>query len=125
MSYYSLFLIGTGGLLGSVLRFVVGVGVARVLPGSFPFGTFAVNLLGCLLIGILYGLFSRELLTDQGSKLWIIGFCGGFTTFSCFSYDGLRLLQQEAWGAYALYTGGSVVLGLMATFLGWMLVRTV
>ena len=125
MSYYSLLLIGTGGLLGSVLRFIVGVGVTRVLPGLFPFGTLVVNLLGCLLIGILYGLFSKELLTDQGSKLWIIGFCGGFTTFSSFSYDGLRLLQQEAWGAYALYTGGSVVLGLMATFLGWMLVRTV
>ena len=125
MSYYSLLLVGIGGLLGSVLRFLVGVGLTRALPGAFPFGTLMVNLVGCLLIGILYGLFSKDLLLDQGSKLWIVGFCGGFTTFSSFSYDGLRLLQEEAWLLYALYTGSSVILGLLATYVGWTLVRMV
>ena len=123
MSYYSLFLVGAGGFLGSICRFLVGWGVVRSFPGLFPWGTFCVNLIGCLLIGILYGLFSRDLLHDPGSKLWIVGFCGGFTTFSSFSYDGLRLLQEEAWLAYGLYTAGSVLLGLLATYLGWTLVR--
>ena len=123
MSYYSLLLVGLGGFLGSGLRFLVGIGFLRLLPGYFPYGTFVVNLIGCLLIGIFYGMFSKELLLDQGSKFWVVGFCGGFTTFSSFSYDGLRLLQEEQWLLYGLYTGGSVVVGLLATYLGWLLVR--
>lgn len=109
--------------MGSMLRFLVGVGLARALPGFFPYGTLAVNLIGCLLIGILYGMFSKELLHDPGNKLWVVGFCGGFTTFSSFSYDGLRLLQEEQWLTYGLYTGGSVIIGLGATYVGWMMVR--
>ena len=119
----SLLLVGFGGLLGSVLRFWIGVSLSRALPGYFPYGTFAVNLTGCLLIGVFYGLFGRELLSDSGSKLWIVGFCGGFTTFSSFSYDGLRLLQEEQWLTYSIYVGGSVVLGILATYIGWILVR--
>lgn len=123
MSYYSLLLVGLGGGLGSIARFLVGVGCARLLPGYFPFGTFFVNLVGCFLIGVFYGMFSREWLHDPGSKLWIVGFCGGFTTFSSFSYDGLRLIQEEQWLTYGWYTGGSVLLGLLATYAGWTLVR--
>lgn len=123
MSYYSLLLVGLGGFLGSVFRFLVGAGVTRMLPGYFPYGTFAVNLVGCFLIGLLYGMGSREVLHDHHSKLWAVGFCGGFTTFSSFSYDGLRLLQEGQWLTYAWYTGGSVLLGLLATYGGWVLVR--
>ena len=123
MSYYSLLLVGFGGFLGSILRFLVGVGVTRVLPGYFPYGTFTVNLIGCFLIGILYGIGSRELLHDHHSKLWAVGFCGGFTTFSSFSHDGLRLLQEGQLFTYAWYTGGSVFFGLLATYGGWLLTR--
>ena len=125
ISYYSLLWVGVGGFLGSVLRFWVGAGVARLLPGYFPWGTFLINIAGCFVIGVLYGLLGRELLSSRGSKLWIIGFCGGFTTFSSFSYDGIRLLQEQHWWLYGVYTGGSVLIGLMATFLGWTLVRVV
>ena len=123
MSYYALLLVGLGGCLGSVSRFLVGVGCARWLPAYFPYGTFAVNLLGCLLIGVFYGLASRDGLSDLGNKLWVVGFCGGFTTFSSFSYDGLRLLQQQQWFTYGWYTAGSVLLGLLATYGGWILAR--
>ncbi len=123
MSYYSLLLVGLGGFLGSISRLLVGVGVTRILPGYFPYGTFTVNLIGCFLIGIFYGAASRELLNDLHSKLWVVGFCGGFTTFSSFSYDGLRLLQEGQWITYGWYTGGSVLLGLLATYGGWALVR--
>lgn len=123
MTYYSILLVGLGGFLGSILRLLVGVGCARLLPGYFPYGTFVVNLMGCALIGVFYGMFGREWLHDTGSKLWIVGFCGGFTTFSSFSYDGLRLLQEEQWFTFGWYTGGSVLLGLLATYAGWTLVR--
>ena len=123
VSYSSLFWVGIGGFLGSVLRFLVGVIFSRALPGYFPYGTLTVNVVGCLLIGVLYGMASRELLLDSGSKLWIVGFCGGFTTFSSFSYEGLRLLQEEQWLLYGGYTGGSVIFGLLATYVGWALVR--
>jgi CrcB protein len=68
---------------------------------------------------------SRAWLPESGGRLWVVGFCGGFTTFSSFSYDGLRLLQDERWLSYGLYTGGSVLLGLLATYLGWTLMRFV
>ncbi len=125
MSYYTLLLVGLGGFLGSVSRFLVGVGCARLLPGYFPYGTFFVNLAGCFLIGLFYGMLGREWLHDPGNKMWVVGFCGGFTTFSSFSYDGLRLLQEEQWVAYGGYTGGSVLLGLVATYIGWTLMRWV
>ncbi len=124
MNYYSLLLVGFGGLLGSILRFLVGVGCDRWFPG-YPYGTLFVNVVGCFLIGLFYGMISRAWLPESGSRLWVVGFCGGFTTFSSFSYDGLRLLQDDRWLAYGLYTGGSVLLGLLATYLGWTLMRFV
>ena len=120
---HSLLWVGLGGFLGSVLRFLIGLKLTQSTSGAFPWGTFTVNLVGSLLIGVLFGLFSHELLSDRGSKLWIVGFCGGFTTFSSFSLDGLRLLQEEQWWYYGLYSAGSIVIGLLLTFCGWILTR--
>ena len=125
MLYQSLLLVGLGGFLGSGARFLVSIGTARWLPGYFPYGTFLVNIIGCFLIGILYGLWGKDLISGSGSRLWITGFCGGFTTFSSFSYDGILLLEEGRWGMFGGYALGSVVVGLLATYLGLMMVRFV
>jgi len=116
-------LVGLGGFLGSVLRFVLSMLVNRHIGTYFPFGTFTVNVLGSLVIGILYGLWMREHIDDSASRLWITGFCGGFTTFSAFSYDLHTLINHQQPLILLLYTAGSILLGLAAVYLGISLVR--
>ncbi len=123
--FKTMLLVGTGGFLGSVLRFLVYYFVERTWEGAFPWGTFVVNIVGSFLIGILFGFWSKEMLSESGNRLWITGFCGGFTTFSTFSQDGLRLLQQGHGLALGIYIVGSILLGLAAAYAGAVLVKTV
>jgi fluoride exporter len=113
----NLLLVALGGALGSVLRY----GCSRLLNGpAFPFGTLAVNLIGSFLIGLLWAAFTKE--TDEPRRLLLIaGFCGGFTTFSAFSLEGLQLLQQTKFAVFFLYTFATVSLGLAATYIGFKL----
>ena len=79
-----------------------------------------MNIMGCLLIGILWGLTSSfQHLSPAFSLLFMVGFCGGFTTFSTFSKEGLALLQANNYTLFALYTIGSVLLGIIAVALGY------
>lgn len=118
-------LVALGGGVGSALRFLTSVWAAR-LPYLFPWGTFFVNLAGCLLIGFLAGMFvqtgvfSREL-----RVLLITGFCGGYTTFSSFSLENLRMLESGQYGVLALYVVSSVVLGLAAVWGGNLLAKCI
>ncbi|HEY1115055.1 MAG TPA: fluoride efflux transporter CrcB [Chitinophagaceae bacterium] len=109
--------VALGGAVGSVLRY----GCSRALNvGAFPFGTLLVNVLGCLAIGLLWGVFTRH--TNEALRLLLVtGFCGGFTTFSTFTYEGIQLMQEGRWTSFIVYTAFSVTLGLAATFLGFKL----
>jgi CrcB protein len=110
---------GIGGFLGTCGRFLTGKLAQMLFATSFPLGTMAVNLAGCLLIGVLYGLAERhQLINAQMSLLLITGFCGGFTTFSTFANDGLLLLQNRQWLHVLLYVVGSVVLGILCVWGG-------
>ena len=116
----SFFLVGVGGALGSMLRY----GMAIVIGArSFPFSTFTVNLLGCLLIGILYGLGLRHNVSNYTWKFFGIGICGGFTTFSAFSLEGLEFLQQGRMILFLVYVLLSVGLGLIFTYLGYIITK--
>jgi len=117
--------VGLGGFVGSALRFMVGGWVHRALPGtSFPVGTFAVNLVGCLVIGVLGGLVDLRQALGPGARLFLmIGLLGGFTTFSSFSYETFTLAQDAQWIRAAANAGFQVVLGLAAAWLGYTLVR--
>lgn len=114
-----LLLVGLGGFIGSVARYLLSGVVTRWFPTAFPIGTFIVNVAGCLLIGIIYGMASRFGWITQEWKLFLAtGICGGFTTFSAFAYEGFRLIETSQYWTFALYTLLSIVLCLLAVFFG-------
>ncbi len=116
--------VGIGGMLGSMARYLLHLIISSRYVSVFPWGTFTVNLAGCLLIGLLVGLESRHVLINDPLKwLLITGLCGGFTTFSTFSIEGLGLIHQEQYLSYFGYAAGSVVLGLLATYIGFMMIK--
>jgi CrcB protein len=122
----NILLVGVGGLAGSILRYLVALYFARQATSGFPFGTLAVNLAGCFLIGILFAISEKgDLLSPEMRVLLTTGFCGGFTTFSTFSYESIRLIQDGELLFVALYAGGSVVAGLLLTYLGMLLIRSI
>ena len=119
-----LILVFLGGGLGSVVRFWISGLVSRCVTGTFPLGTLGVNILGSLLIGLLWGI-PAVAGNDNYSPLLIAGFCGGFTTFSAFSWENLTLLKQGEVGVFFLYAGLSVALCLLFTFLGYLLGKNI
>ena len=114
-----LLLVGLGSGLGGMCRYLVSQLLVTTQNG-FPWGTFTVNIVGSLLIGLLWGLSSRfPSLSPVLTLLFMVGFCGGFTTFSTFSREGLTLLQMQNYTLFLLYTLGSVVLGILAVMVGY------
>ncbi len=120
----TLLLVGIGGGLGSVLRYLTAYIVGKFYDNPFPLATFSVNILGCLLIGILIGIFGKQLSPNDDLKyLFITGFCGGYTTFSTFSAENIQLIQSGNYLIPALYITSSVLFGILAVFLGMVLVK--
>jgi fluoride exporter len=118
-------LIGAGGFIGTIARYLLQQVVSKMMPVIFPFGTLAVNLIGCFLIGILYAMSERwNILTPEWRLFLTTGFCGGFTTFSTFTYEAYGLLREDQYLYVSLYIGISVLAGLAATFLAIHLIRS-
>jgi len=119
----TLILVGSGGFLGSSLRYLLSRYIESRWLSSFPYGTFGVNILGCLIIGLIYGLSIKNLASGEIRLLLATGFCGGFTTFSSFSYEFLSLMQDgQLWYAF-LYCFGSLLAGLLAVWIGLTLIK--
>ena len=118
--------VGVGGLLGSIARYLAAFFLTRAIPSAFPYGTFAVNVVGCLIIGIVYGLSQRfDWLNPEWRLFLATGFCGGFTTFSSFAYENIVLLQDRDYLTFAAYAVLSFVVCLAAAFAGFALARQV
>jgi fluoride exporter len=116
--------VAAGGALGSVARFGFNAWIVRVLADAFPWGILLANVLGCFLMGLVSAYFMQRATSDDVLKLFLTtGFLGGFTTFSAFSFDTLKLLQAGQLGAAAGYVLASVVASLIAVFVGFGVVR--
>jgi len=122
MMVRSLLLVGAGGAVGSMLRYAVSYAVSKYTQHPFPFGTFIINIVGSLLIGVLFGLAARnQWLQEGGMLLLATGFCGGFTTFSAFALENVNLMQKGQSVTAIIYVGLSVIVGLLLCRLGiWL-----
>jgi len=115
----SFLIVGLGGGAGSMLRYAVQKIFTSQSAAAFPTGTLVVNISGCFLIGILWGIASRSLAWNEEMKLLLMtGFCGGFTTFSAFTLEGIGLLKENKTALFIIYFSASVIGGLLATFVG-------
>ena len=112
----NLLLVALGGAGGSVLRYML-----SNINTSFPWGTFAVNVLGSFLIGLLVGLMSKGVLSPEMKLLLVTGFCGGFTTFSTFANESFCMMKAGDVLLTALYVGASVIIGILAVWGGMTL----
>lgn len=120
----NILLVGLGGGAGSILRYLCQRWFAEVYSHSFPWGTFAVNIIGCFFIGVFWGLTFRTFDSNEHWKLFLMtGICGGFTTFSAFTLEGIGLLREQKLGLFFLYVAGSVLVGLALTLAGMKLTR--
>lgn len=118
-----LLLVCIGSFFGGGARYLVSKAVQACVAVSFPWGTMAVNIIGCFLIGLLSGLSLSENISPTTKLILVTGFCGGFTTFSTFMNENLLLQREEALLSAVLYTMLSLALGLLAVIIGYQIVK--
>ena len=117
-------LIALGGAIGSVFRYCTTLMVQKYYSSVFPLATFITNVLGCFLIGLLIGILEKYELTNSDLKWFlIIGFCGGYTTFSAFGFENIFLLQNNNSGMAFAYIGLSLLSGLFAVWFGLFITK--
>lgn len=117
---------GLGGFLGTCGRYLVGKWCGHIFAGAFPLGTFLVNVVGCLVIGVLFGLIDKfDWMSPNMSLLLVTGFCGGFTTFSTFANDIWLQGSKGEWGWLLLYLMLSIVVGVIMVCLGRILIKNI
>jgi fluoride exporter len=120
----NILLVGLGGGLGSMARYLCQRWIVTNYMYSFPWGTFAVNIIGCFAIGIFWGMTFKSFDTNESWKLFLMtGLCGGFTTFSAFTLEGAGLLKEEKLALFFTYVSASVLIGLLATYAGMKITR--
>lgn len=113
-------LVGIGSFFGGGMRYLVSKVVMQLVPFAFPLGTMTVNLVGCLVIGVLSAMPWTSGTMSQSTKMILTtGFCGGFTTFSTFMNEGSAMMKSGLWFEMAMYVAGSVVLGMLAVAAGY------
>ncbi|MCY1718989.1 fluoride efflux transporter CrcB [Prolixibacteraceae bacterium Z1-6] len=122
----TILIVGTGGFIGSVMRYLVQIFVEKGMSTTFPWGTFVANIAGSFIIGIVFALVQKgTLLSSEWRMFLAVGVCGGFTTFSSFAYNNLNMLKDQAYGQFIWNVGGSLFFGLLAVYLGMILVRVI
>jgi CrcB protein len=120
--FATLIAVPAGGTVGALGRYALSVWVQRALGAGLPWGTLAVNVVGCLLMGVLAGALQRGVVPPEFQALAAVGILGSFTTFSAFSLETVHLLQTGAWARALIYVSVSVVVGLGAVLVGMRMV---
>jgi len=116
--------VALGGALGSVARYLVGIGSTKLFGVDFPWGTLIINISGSFLIGVFAELFALKWDLPQSGRVFLtVGICGGFTTFSTFSLDAFVLMEHGDFWTTGAYVVGSVALSIAALFAGLHLIR--
>ena len=119
MTFYKLLLVATGGMLGSIARYLTAKSIHEKLGPGFPYGTLAVNIAGSFILGLMYAWLSRKTVDSENIRLLIgTGFCGGFTTFSAFALENVSLLDQKLMASSLLYIALTLVAGFLAVAAG-------
>ncbi len=115
--------IGAGSFIGGISRYLLSLFIQNRIDTTFPFGTLTVNILGCFLIGVVFGFADRGNMSQEWRLFLATGILGGFTTLSAFSNETVGMMRDgQFW--YALsYVVSSIVIGLVATFIGIMIVK--
>lgn len=119
----SIALIGLGGGIGSILRYLLtNATEARFVPSHFPYGTLIVNVSGCFVIGLVYALSGKLNMSPELRGFLATGICGGYTTFSAFSYQSISLMREGHTTQFIAYVFGSLIIGLAATLIPIVLI---
>ncbi|WP_372932991.1 fluoride efflux transporter CrcB [Mariniphaga sediminis] len=119
-------LVGAGGFIGSVMRYLLQYYVEKGLASTFPWGTLIANVVGSFIIGIVFALAEKGNLMNAEWRIFLaVGICGGFTTFSSFAYNNFTMIKEQALGSLLLNVGASLFFGILAVYLGIILIRVI
>jgi CrcB protein len=118
------FIVGIGSFLGGGLRYLISVFFNQKVNPDFPYATLSVNLFGCLLIGVFYGLFEKSVINNDWKLFLTTGLCGGFTTFSAFSNESLELYKQGNLMSMLFYILVSIFVGIALTYAGYLMAKS-
>lgn len=118
------FIVGSGSFLGGGFRYLIQKQLTDSIQSSFPYSTLLINITGCFFLGFLLGISNKYDFLSPETRLFLTtGLCGGFTTFSTFSNDSLMLLRDANYYYFFLYVILSVVVGIICTFLGYLIFK--
>lgn len=122
----TILIVGSGGFIGSVMRFLIQHYMEKSLTSTFPWGTLIANIAGSFLIGMIFALAEKgNLLNAEWRMFLAVGFCGGFTTFSSFAYNNFTMIKENALAPLFLNIGGNLFLGILAVYLGIIIIRLI
>ncbi len=122
----TLLIVGSGGFIGSVMRYLVQQFVEKGATTTFPWGTFVANVAGSFIIGVVFALAEKGNLMNSELRLFFaVGICGGFTTFSSFAYNNFTMLKEHSFGQLLWNVGGSLFFGILAIYIGVLVVKAI
>jgi CrcB protein len=122
----TLLIVGSGGFIGSVMRYLVQFFVEKGATTTFPWGTFIANVAGSFIIGVVFALAEKgNLMSSELRLFFAVGICGGFTTFSSFAYNNFTMIKEHSFGQLLWNVGGSLFFGILAIYIGVLVVKAI